>query len=156
MIQKREIQIADDLPFTRKSWKVERLGWMLLALFLLAGVLGALGPGLLSGVKAGGPLLVEYDRFGRYETPGALRVRLPKGARNLWIENRWLKDVEVQSVRPEPVRVEARPGWTVYSFVAEEDVEARLDVVHHSSGRVEGRFGVSPDRAVRVSQFVYP
>lgn len=156
MIQRRDIELGDDLPFTRKSWTVERVGWGLLGAAVLAGLLGFLGPGILSGARAEGPLTVEFDRSERRENPGELRVRLRGGARNLWIENRWLEDVDVQRVRPEPARVHAQPGWTVYAFEGAEEVDVRLVVEHKKAGRVKGRFGVSPERTVTVSQFVYP
>lgn len=156
MIQRRDIELHDDLPFTRKSWTAERIGWGLLVAGVLAGLLGFLGPGIFSGARAEGPLTVEFDRSERFENPGELRVRLPSGVRNLWIENGWLEDVDVQRVRPEPARVQSRPGWTVYSFEGEEEVDVRLVVEHKRIGRATGRFGVSPDRTVTVSQFVYP
>ena len=151
-----EIDVADDLRFTRSSWAYERVGWVLLAALLLAGLLGLLGPGPLSHATADGPVTVEYERFARLENEGELRVRLRDGARSLWVENRYLDGVRILGVRPEPARVTAEPGWTVFTFAATEDVDARLDVEHRRMGRARGRFGTSPDRTVEIRQFVYP
>ena len=152
----RDLDVHDDLRFTRGSWAVERVGWGLLAALLLAGFLGFLGPGLFSHATARGPLTVEYERFARLENEGEITVRLAGGARDLWVENRYLRRVRLLGVRPEPARVAARPGWTVFTFAADEDVEARLDVEHQRMGRARGRFGTSPDRAVEIRQLVYP
>lgn len=156
MIRRREIDLDDDLPFTRRSWTAERVGWAVLWGLLAAGLLGFLGPGAFSGVRAEGPVTAEYERFERLDTPGELRVRLAPGTRVLWIENLWLEDVGIERIFPEPLRVSSEPGWTVFTFAGREDVEARLDILPRRAGRVEGRFGVSPERTVTVRQFVYP
>jgi hypothetical protein len=156
MIRHRDLQLSDDLAFTRRSWVVERIGWAVLGALLIAGFFGLLGPGLLSGVKEAGPLTVEYDRFERRENENELRVRLAPGARSLWVENSYLDGVRLEKVQPEPSRVASEAGWTVFTFEGEEDVEARLEISPRSIGRLEGRFGPSKDQAVRVRQFVFP
>ncbi|HEX7901094.1 MAG TPA: hypothetical protein VF950_25265 [Planctomycetota bacterium] len=152
----REIEVGEDLRVTRTSWAAERVGWVLLAALLAAGLLGFLGPGLFSGARAEGPATVEYERFARLENEGELRVRLEPGARSLWIENRWLDRVKLRGVRPEPERVTSEAGWTVFTFAGTRDVDARLEIQHHRVGKAAGRFGTSPARAVDVRQFVYP
>ena len=156
MSPKREIDLQDDLKFTRGDWKIERVGWAALAAFLAAGFLGLLGPGLFSRVSADGPLSVEYERFSRLMNEEEIRVRLSPGDRSLWVENRFLDGVRIRSMTPEPASVKAEPGWTVYTFEAAGDVDALLEVEPRKAGRSEGRFGVSPDRTVAVRQFVYP
>ena len=107
MIQRRDIDVQDDLRFTRGSWTVERVGWGLLAAFLVAGFLGLLGPGLFSRATAHGPLTVEYERFSRLQNEEEIRVRLLPGTRSLWVENRFLAAVRITSVTPEPESVKA-------------------------------------------------
>lgn len=48
-----DIDVAEDVKFTKKSWAAERVGWVGLVLVIVAGVLGLLGPGLFSQSEAG-------------------------------------------------------------------------------------------------------
>ncbi len=152
----RGIDLTDDPVFLRRSWAVERIGWAVLGLILAAAVLGLLGPGLLPRARVEGPLTAEFDRFARWENDGVLRVRLPPGERSLWIENRYLNDVEIRRVWPDPAGVSARPGWTVLTFEATGEVDVLLEIAHRRFGPAGGRLGTSADRAVAIRQFVYP
>ena len=61
-----DLEISQDLTFQRRSWIVQRVGWVMLALLILAALGGLFGPGPLSRARAGphdGPLWVEYQRF---------------------------------------------------------------------------------------------
>jgi hypothetical protein len=156
MIRARDIDLSQDLRFVRRSWVAERAGWGALAALIVAGLLGLLGPGLLSKKTLEGPLRAEFSRFERLDTPADLKLRLQRGARNLWIEKRWLEEVDVESVRPEPLRVSDEGEWAVYSFAAREDVDVHLGYRYHQAGAMKGRFGVSPDKTVTLKQFVYP
>jgi len=156
MIRARDIDLSHDLRFVRRSWIAERVGWAALGALILAGLLGFLGPGPLSGRTADGPPRLEYDRFERVDTPAELKARLSGGARNLWVEKRWLERVDVERVRPQPLRTSDQGEWLVYSFEGEGPIDVRLGVRFLRAGGAEGRFGVSPERAVSVKQFVYP
>jgi hypothetical protein len=156
MIRAREIDLSQDLRFVRRSWTAERIGWGALGALLVAGLLGFLGPGLFSKRTADGPVRVEYDRFERVDSGSELRARLKHGARNLWVEKSWLKDVEVETLHPEPVRTSAQGEWVVYSFDGAGDIDVRLGLNYLSAGSVEGRFGAAPDKTVSIKQFVLP
>jgi hypothetical protein len=75
-----DLELNQDLRFQRRMWAVQRIGWAVMALVVLAGLLGLFGPGPLSSATAGkeeGPLLVEgYERFVRFRIPTTLQVRL--------------------------------------------------------------------------------
>jgi hypothetical protein len=63
-------EIDQDLEFQRRIWKLQRVAWAVMALVVLAAVLGLLGPGVLGMATAGGrssPLWLEYDHFGLVE-----------------------------------------------------------------------------------------
>jgi hypothetical protein len=156
MIRARDIDLVEDPRFLRRSWTAERVGWGALAAFLAAGLLGLLGPGLLSGRTAEGDVRVEYDRFERVQSPSEVRIALAPRARNLWVEHRWMEEVEVENIRPQPVRTSRHGEWVVYSFDSTEDVDVRLGVRFLQAGGAKGRFGTAPERSVEVEQFVYP
>ena len=61
-------------------WALQRIGWAVMALVVLVGLVGLFGTGPLSRATAGeeeAPLFVEeYERFARFMLPTTLRVRL--------------------------------------------------------------------------------
>ena len=156
------IQLSDDPPFSRASWKFERAGWIGLTAFLLAGFAGVLGPGLFSGSTARdgtGAVQIRYDRSGHFRSDGTLeaRVRPGGGVASLWIDDQYLENVEIQSVRPEPSGTRTEAGGSTYLFGAGKDpVEVRFEVSYKKAGVLRGRFGGSPGGAVEIRQFIYP
>src|SRR5690242_8532320 len=65
------IQIDVDRRHSRREWRIERIGWAVMAVLLAAGLLGLLGYGPLSQARAGEPgtLSVTYDRLQRASAP---------------------------------------------------------------------------------------
>ena len=72
------LQIEEDRAHQRREWRIERVGWVLMAGLLLAGLLGLLGDGPLSRATAGsaGALSVEYDRLQRAAAPYEYRFEV--------------------------------------------------------------------------------
>ena len=62
----RRVSGREDMRFQRRSWIAERVGWAVLIVLALIGLIGAFGTGPLSWQTAsGGSLSVEYERFQR-------------------------------------------------------------------------------------------
>ena len=78
------------LPFQRREWRAQQIGWIALGLFLAAALAGLFGGGPLSSARAsdpGGGLTVDYQRFVRagascYTTPDEVE-RLIEGVREI-------------------------------------------------------------------------
>lgn len=67
-----DLDIAQDLEHQRREWVIERIGWAIMALILLAALAGLLGSGPLSNARIDHPgshLSAEYNRFERYQSP---------------------------------------------------------------------------------------
>jgi hypothetical protein len=163
-----DLQIGQDLDFERRGWVVQRIGWGILALVLLATLLGLTGNGPFSQASAGSPespLRVEYERFVREDAPAELRVFLGRGAVRegrvaVWIDREYLGRAEVRDVVPEPESVEVRPDRLTFVFRApvtgDAPLEARFDLEPRRFGRWTGRVGLPDGEPLRISQFVYP
>ena len=84
-----DLEINEDLRFQRRMWAVQRVGWIVTALVVLAALaalLGLLGPGLLStSAKAGSGgaslSVEEYEQVLRYRKPTTRRLGLGEGGR---------------------------------------------------------------------------
>jgi hypothetical protein len=167
------LQLDEDLEFERRSWRAQRVGWLVIVLLLVAAALGFFGSGPFSKRSAAIPGLmrVEYQRFGRYQTPETLTIRLEPqatagGVVRLGIARRFLNHSKVESIVPAPDRVEASDNRLVYVFPL---VQPGLPLVvmfrlqPEQFGSIRGRITLpaGPDPAdagpsIGFRQFVYP
>lgn len=160
-------EIEEEPGFHHASWHVQRIAWSILALALLAALLGAVGGGgpLAKAEATGGPAdpVVEHERFPHYSAPSTLRVRVPAdAARNgevrLRVDRRYIDGVRVESVTPSPTRVEAGGDELVYVFAAGTSRPPELVFRLHMNtiGRVSGAVALGTRAPVRFTQFVFP
>lgn len=162
------IEIDEDMDFQRVSWKVQRAGWVLMLLFIVAGFLGLFGNGPISSARAGdeaSALLVEYDRFIRVHAPAATTFRIgndavfPDSTVRLWVDRSWLSAFEVRAITPEPVRAETEGRRVVYVFRVlppASPLRITMDMEARRTGRITGEVGLTNGPAFRISQFAYP
>lgn len=162
-----DLEISQDLTFQRRSWAVQRCGWVLLALFILAALLGLFGPGPLSRAMAGqqdGPLWAEYHRFWRLQSPMSLRLHFgPDATRHgqvrVWLSRSYLEAMSVQHVTPQPQRVEAGPERLTYVFTLSTPARPTAVTFHleaEAPGSVPGQAGLENGPVVSFRHFIYP
>ncbi len=163
----RSLEIHEDMDFQRRTWAVERAGWVGMALLVLASLLGLLGPGPLSSATAVDPtsgLWLEYDRCVRCEAPAKLRVQLgPAAAKDgkvrLWLSRPYLDAVRVEQVTPEPELVEAGAGRLTYVFRAAEadgPLAVTFSLKPERAGYHPAEMGLDGSPPLRFGQLVYP
>ena len=112
------LEIQQDLAFQFRHWRRERIGWIGIALTLLAGLFGLFGHHPLArvtGRTADGQLTIDYDRYARYESNAQLAVTIKPdregdGKTYLWFEAAYLDSIHIIAVSPLPLRGEAREG----------------------------------------------
>ena len=100
-----DLEVHEDLMFQRRSWLVQRVGWIAMALVLLATLVGLFGgAGLLGGeAKAGSKdamVSVSYERFLRYMKPTTLQIQLSQeagkeGKVSVWLDREYLDGRQV-------------------------------------------------------------
>jgi hypothetical protein len=160
------LPIDEDLAFVRRSWRLQRAGWVAMGTILVLAVAGVLGSGPLSrrSVTLPGLLRVDYHRFARYEAPQTLTVRLEPAAAGpearLWVDRRYLEDVRLESVTPPPSRVEAAADRLVFVFPlrrAGEPATISFALQAARIGTTAGRVGLDGAEGVATfRQLVYP
>jgi hypothetical protein len=118
-----DLEIDEDLTFQHRSWMVQRTGWAVMVLLLVAATLGVLGSGPLSKgtAEVPGRARVEYARFTRYQTPDTLTIHLEPAATRqpevrLGVDRKFLDRSKIETVVPPPVRVEGIADRLVYVF----------------------------------------
>lgn len=151
----------------RREWSIQRLGWLVMALCVAAGVLGLLGGGGLFGERVtgekGAPIWIEHERLARLETPTTLRVHLlpgqPDGEVSFWVATEFLEHVEVRQIMPPPESTRVDADRLVYTFDAAaggRPLVVALTVQPDDPGLLRGAFGRLDGPSVRLTQMVVP
>jgi hypothetical protein len=162
-----ELEFHQDLPHERLEWRIERIGWVTMALLLLAALIGLLGPGPLSSATAGGrdsALWVEYNRFERYQAPAMLRVHLGPGAARdgkarLWLSRKYVENIELRHIDPEPESVEVAHDRLIYTFSAPDPTRPTAVTYHLEANkfwRMPVSVGLDGGPQLNFTQFFYP
>jgi hypothetical protein len=159
-----DLEIERHERFQVLEWRWQRLGWAVLGAFVLAGLVGLLGPGPLSSTtRTSGPVTVRFDRVTHHEADDTVTLVLgPEAIRNGTItaelSGSWLAGVDVQGITPEPSAQRAIPGGgTVLEFEVEKpgEVEASMSFRPQQHGTISADLTVGQD-TVSFSQFVMP
>ncbi len=160
-----DLEIGQDLGFQRRQWAIQRVAWVVMALVVVAGLLGLLGEGPLSRASAeAGPVEVEYPRFERKRSPMELRVTVAGGTAEqgrvqLWLDQDFLDRVQIERVSPEPEQVLAGADRTTYVFLVDEPSHPAIltfALEHDTFGAPTASLGLVGGPAVEFTQIIYP
>jgi hypothetical protein len=159
------LEIPQDMAFQRRSWRVQRVGWAVLALIVAAGLAGLAGSGPLSPAtqeSQDASLRLEYDRFTRMHAPSRLRLHfgtqaVRAGEVRIWLDRSYMEQVKLERVVPQPQQVQVGEKRLVYVFAAEEGQPGAVtfEMQHRTFGRISGRAGIG-DAVLEYRQLVYP
>jgi hypothetical protein len=163
----KDLEINEDFAYQERAWVVQRVGWGVLGLLILAGLLGLLGSGWFSNAKAGEQtdrLWLEYERFERFQSPARLRVHLGSSAGKdgfvrVWLKRSYLENVQLHQVTPQPESVEAGVDRLVYVFRDQklhEPTAITFDMEPEQIGLQSGAVGLDEGQSLQFQQFVYP
>jgi hypothetical protein len=162
-----DIEIDQDLSFQRVDWRVQRVGWALMMLMIIAASVGAFGHGLVASADTrtgDGRLEVKYDRIARHASPGPLSLRLLPGPLrdtivDIWISREFLAGVRIERIEPEPDQEEAGEDGTRFRFrIADPARPAHItfQVEPDAIGGRSGMIGLVNGDSVRFRQYVLP
>ena len=126
--QSRHFPIQEDMPLQVRLWRIERLGWYLLALIVLLTLLGLFGTGPLSAVEARTPggLSVKYARFERNGAATQMTVAArgePGQAVRFTVSGDLLRYFTLDGIQPPPARAMSAGEGLGFELVA--DAEGR-------------------------------
>lgn len=159
------IEVDQDLDHVRRLWRVQRIGWGVMSLVVLAGLLGLFGRGpLADGHAQASGLTIDYERFARHGATSVLEAEVePQAQRGdsvkLWVSRDYLDGVELERVIPEPGSVETRENLVLFSFATADRSRPTRITLHmrpqaHWSREV--RAGIDGGSALSFRQFIYP
>jgi hypothetical protein len=155
--------LNEPLPFQRREWLVQRIGWVLMALVIVAGALGLFGDGPLAQRKAANSALqIEYDSLlhRNAQTTWVLTVRAPprEGRYRLALDASWARQFRIDDIEPRPQSTAPDGGRWIYEFRSQEGRATPIlfHVEPRSIGRFEGSVQLEGAPPLAVTQFVYP
>lgn len=162
----QELEIDEDIKLESRNWAVERVAWVLMALVVLAALLGFTGNGGLKGINqmtAGSQaqgITVEYERYLRRKAPSELKVTLYAAAispeKELQFSKEFYEKVQVEQVVPEPSKVYTHEQGITYTF---SEAGATTSILFYLKPKQMGNLELSlkaDGRSLTISQFVYP
>jgi hypothetical protein len=110
-----------EMIFHQHEWRIQRIGWIVLTLFLALAVAGLFGGGPLSHARTSAATgSIEYEHFARSGTSTNLVVTPLAAARITRIEipSDYLEAFRVEQITPEPTAVRMTQQQLVYEFAA--------------------------------------
>ncbi|MCC2642374.1 MAG: hypothetical protein K0S45_2787 [Nitrospira sp.] len=162
----QDLEFEQDLPFQFQAWRLQRVGWGLLALILLAASVGLFGHGMLADATVHDSLevlKVDYQRFLRYDTPTFFTITLPAPARTddsvrVQLHDQYLKDVTLHEVMPAPAKVTRTAEGIEFEFHVSQSDSAvlRFSASMKTMGAVTGLIRTMDQDWLWFTHYVYP
>jgi hypothetical protein len=166
--ENRTRPIQEDMGFQRHEWITERIGWIVMAVAIVAALAGLFASGPLSDASVRTPdnaINVDYQRFAHKTSRTHFTIRVsPPAAREashevlIRLGQPFVRTYDVEALSPRPVRSTAGSYGLEWVFVP----SPAGDLVVQVAGRAK-RFGIAPTEiqvegrgAVSFTQLIYP
>lgn len=162
------IEIAQDLEFQKKSWKVQRIAWKVMLGIAVLALFGLFGSGPLSSASTGAAesgVTAKYERFIRAGGEHSLALVIspamiaPDSSATVWISSNWLAGNQVLEVTPRPESEAILPDRVAYRFSVAEPaspIEVRFTLQAKRAGLRRWRGGLDGTDPLSFTQFAYP
>lgn len=154
-------EFKDSPRFHEREWRVQRIGWVVLILFLLTGALGLLGKGPMADdtiALTNGSL--QFDRFARRHAPTEWVINYSQppadGSLEFAIDSTFLSEFEVKAITPEPDTTEIKAGEVVFTFAAQSGGRIVFHLDPQTMGVSHGKLRFNDAEAIPLRQIIYP
>jgi hypothetical protein len=167
-LAEQKLEIEQEIETQRRSWKRQRVVWIVMVLIALGALLGLCGPpGPVAHVIAGdrtAPLWLEYNRFGRYQTKTSYvtahfsPASVNNGEIHLWINSEYLQNCELEETVPKPEHVETAGDRTIFIFKGATGQSAIATFYFEplKVGPVTAAVGLDGGDSLNFRQYIYP
>ena len=153
----------EQLARMRRAWRLQHIGWALIAALVLVGAAGLFGNGPLSwATRSADGAAIAYERFIRRDTAFTLRISIPVPAGSTWAElslpRRYLDSVRIASISPMPLKTVSGAETTTFVFSVESPATAMAVTIHGEAtqvGILQGELA-SGDARIPFHQLVWP
>lgn len=151
--------------YHRREWAVQRIGWTVIGVVLLAACAGLFGDGPLAHRQiAIGDSTLEFDRFVRQRAATEWRLQPASDAASdgeivVSLPSRFLDSFEIRTIAPEPSSSALVGERTVFRFNA-SDVQSSGSIAYHVEpdgiGSTSAEIQVGERQSATFRQFIYP
>ena len=154
---KTDLLIDEEIHLQKKGWIVQRVGWVLLFLFILLAVLGLFGEGPLSKrTIITGTIKTEYERFGRHEHETPIKFNSQnENISKVSIPQHYLNEFKLSKVVPEPDSQTSSEGYIEYTFKGDHNNNVTFYFDPLKFGNVSGTIKVNSYN-ISLAQTIYP
>jgi hypothetical protein len=160
------LEIEKNPGLQTRFWRLQRAGWVIVAVLIVAAAMGLFSGGPLSWAVAtdpGNALRVDYERFMRQDALHHIRLAIePAGGRtvDLQIGQPFLDAVRIEEFAPLPrAQFLERDGQVVRFRAAGDGLASfivNLTVEPKRVGIVSSTIAIAGEAPVRFTQFVFP
>jgi hypothetical protein len=157
--------IDENMPLQRRIWRLERIGWGTLILFVAGIFIGLFGKGPLSYARISAhsnTLQMRYFRFARVNSIEKLIFDIKVTNQNkpsIIIEDQYFKNNQIVQIMPEPDKVIELSGYYQFQFNSEGHdslFKAEFMIIPLRPGSQSAEIGTDKKALFRFTQFVYP
>ena len=163
--QSREFPVREDMKWQQNEWRLQKAGYALLFLFVIAGACGFFSKGFISNQQASaadGRLTVEYEHFGRRQSnmDMTLRLRQLSGDRyKVVISGEAMDNFQVQTLQPQPDEAWSSENKLVLIWhrrPQQESAAVWIAFQPQGFGHFPIKVALDDRSQVQFSQFIYP
>lgn len=157
-----DLEVDDAPQFQQRQWRIQRLGWVLLAATVVTALLGFLGPGPMSWSVVGEQALrMEHPRFPQLQAPTHLRFHFQAktSSPELWVDRKYIEKFKIDAIVPAPRSQRAEADRLIFEFDAGVDAAATavtFYVTPTDAGSAGARAGLIGGPTLTAWQFIYP
>lgn len=163
LVELVDLQRPDVVRTQRREWRIERIGWLLMGLTVLAGLLGLFGGGPLAHrSRHAGGLTLNYDGMVRTKAPSRIALEIASTGDEtpvrVWLRESYMATVQLQHIVPQPLLSFTDSGRLVMDFAAIPGGGPLAVIVEIEPTRIGGHHamvGVGSD-SIGFEQFVFP
>ena len=159
--------LDSELPFQRKQWLIERIGWTVMAVLILCALGGGLGGGgpmsNAEVVAVDGSARVRFEKFARQLTPNTVEISVtqpPDGrSAQLHVSGSYLSSMAVKSITPQPDATTVADNGYVFAFKRAPGAgitKIHLQLEPQRMGTATGWLAINNGEKLAINQFVFP
>jgi hypothetical protein len=163
-LRSRSYPIREDMAYQLKVWRFERVGWYVLVLVVVLGLVGVFSRGLISSRDVSsddGKIRVEYEMFHRNGSTNPMKISVhatPDSTVELALAGQLLEGFSIETLQPEPLRSRSSSQGIKLWLQTDLDGQATLYLTLRGDGLGFFRSQIaSPGtHGVKLEQFIFP
>jgi hypothetical protein len=152
------LEIEDEIDLHRKGWVIQKIGWAIILLTVIAASAGLFGTGILSNKHITGKEgTVRFERFVRFESPTELTIEGRSNGENIEVvfPSSYFLGMELDKIQPAPTMQRIESGSIVYRFSTRENALIKFYLIPETIGNLSTHLMIN-DETYFIHHFIYP